>query len=123
MSSASATLQSFLAQVGRWQRGRQGTGYEKMLLLTGRFPLPFDLYLLRYRQGQGITPHTDPVPTGRHFRANLVLTRGKGGGQFTCQNPIFSSARLSIFRSDISEHAVSPVQGGTRYVLSLGWLL
>jgi hypothetical protein len=34
-----------------WQRGRQGTGYDKMLLATARWPLPFDCYLLRYPQG------------------------------------------------------------------------
>ncbi len=33
------TLRQFLATAWRWQRGRQGSGYDKMLLLTGRWPL------------------------------------------------------------------------------------
>ena len=31
----------------RWQRGRQGTGYDKLLLLANPFLIPFDLYLLK----------------------------------------------------------------------------
>ena len=46
-----------LATAWRWQRGRQGTGYDKMLLLTGRWPLPFDSYLIRYPEGSAIPPH------------------------------------------------------------------
>jgi len=35
-----------------WQKGRQKTGYDKMLLATAkRFPLPFDLYLLKFGEG------------------------------------------------------------------------
>lgn len=116
------TLRSLLQTAGRWQPGRQGTGYEKCLLLASTWPVPFDLYLLRYRPGQGIPPHRDPVPRMRHFRANLVLTRGQEGGAFRCEHPLFSKGRLHVFRSDLSEHAVEPMVRGTRYVLSLGWL-
>jgi hypothetical protein len=121
MPSFIHSIRAFLSTAFRWQAGRQGTGYEKCLLLTGRWPLPFDLYLLRYRTWQGIPPHTDPVPGSRHFRANLVLRRGQGG-QFVCANPLFESSRLYVFRSDLSTHAVEPVTSGTRYALSLGWL-
>jgi hypothetical protein len=30
----------------RWQRGRQGTGYDQLLLLANPFLIAFDLYLL-----------------------------------------------------------------------------
>jgi hypothetical protein len=116
-------VRSFFKTTWRWQLGRQGTGYEKCLLLTGLWPKPFDLYLLRYRPGHGIPPHRDPVPNGRHFRANIILCRGKSGGAFLCDAPLFASPRLFVFRSDLSEHAVEPMVSGTRYVLSLGWIL
>lgn len=117
-----ASARSFFKNAWRWQLGRQGTGYEKCLLLTGTWPVPFDLYLLRYRPGQGIPPHRDPVPGQRHFRANLVLARGQEGGAFRCEHTLFSKGRLHVFRSDLAEHAVEPMVRGTRYVLSLGWL-
>lgn len=119
--STPLTARDFLRSAWRWQKGRQGTGYEKCLLLTGLWPMPFDLYLLRYRAGQGIPPHTDPTPGKRHYRANLVLTQGQGG-KFVCADPLYTSERLHVFRSDLSVHAVEPVTNGTRYVLSLGWL-
>lgn len=116
------TITEFFKQVLRWKAGRQGTGYEKCLLLTGYWPRPFDCYLLRYRKGQGIPPHTDPVSNGRHFRLNIVLRKGRGG-EFQCEAPLFASSRVFLFRSDLSTHAVSPVESGTRYVLSIGWIM
>lgn len=113
----------FLRTVGRWQKGRQGTGYEKCLLLISYFPVPFDFYLLRYRKGQGIPFHKDPVLHSRHYRINVVIKKSTRGGAFLCHNPIWSGSRIHFFRSDLSEHAVEPVQEGVRYVLSLGWIL
>jgi hypothetical protein len=66
-------LRSYLSQAFRWQRGRQGTGYDKMLLATASWPIPFDSYLIRYPDGSEIPPHTDPVSTGRHYRLNIGL--------------------------------------------------
>ena len=107
-----------------WQAGRQGTGYEKMLLLTGTWPLPFDVYLVRYKPGQGIPPHRDasPLEGYGHYRANAVIQKGKEGGEFVCEAPLFQSARLNVFCSNRSLHEVKPVISGVRYVLSLGWL-
>lgn len=122
MSVPALSLREFFRTWLRWQPGRQGTGYAKLLLLTGRRPLPFDCYLLRYRPGQGIPPHTDPVPGFRHYRANLILASGREGGAFQCQSTLYSRPRLHIFRSDLSTHAVEPMVRGTRYVLSVGWL-
>lgn len=116
------TKTEFFKQAWRWSAGRQGTGYEKCLLLTGYWPRPFDCYLLRYRKGQGIPPHTDPVANGRHFRLNIVLRKSRGG-EFQCKDPLFTWRRVFLFRSDLSIHAVSPVESGTRYVLSIGWVM
>lgn len=106
----------------RWQRGRQKTGYDKLLVLALRWPLPMDIHLLKYPDGVGIPPHRDPVPGQRHFRANLVLRKSTGGGCFVCENPLFESERLNVFRSDLSTHSVEPIVGKARWVLSIGWL-
>ncbi len=107
----------------RWQRGRQGTGYDKLLLLANPLFIPFDLYLLRFPSGTEIPPHRDPVTDKRHFRLNIILKKPIAGGEFVCENPIFATKRIKLFRSDTSVHAVTRVQGGSRYVLSLGWVL
>lgn len=106
----------------RWEGGRQDSGYEKLLLLGARWPIRFDLYLLRFREGAYIPLHVDKVKSGRHFRLNIVLRKAKLGGEFLCSSPIFESSRVKYFRSDISEHSVSKIEAGTRYVLSLGWV-
>lgn len=105
-----------------WDKGRQNTGYEKLLLLGARWPLPFDLYLLRFREGVHIPPHTDRVKSGKHYRLNIVLRKAKGGGEFICDSPIYENSRIKLFRPDTAEHSVSKVRSGTRYVLSLGWV-
>lgn len=121
--SVATSIRSYLSTAFRWQRGRQGTGYDKMLLLTARWPLPFDSYLIRYPEGAEIPPHTDPVKAGRHYRLNLVLKSPKSGGEFVCATPIYASKRIKLFRPDACEHSVTRVVGGSRYVLSLGWVL
>jgi len=120
---ALASLRNYASTALRWQRGRQGTGYDKMLLLTARWPLPFDSYLLRYPEGTEIPPHTDPVQQGRHYRLNLILKAPRAGGEFVCASPLYASARIKLFRPDACEHSVTRVVGGSRYVLSLGWVL
>ena len=60
------SIRDYLSKAFRWQPGRQGTGYDKMLLFTALWPIPFDSYLLRYPEGSEIPPHTDPVQAGRH---------------------------------------------------------
>jgi hypothetical protein len=107
----------------RWQRGRQGTGYDKCLVLQSRFPIPFDCYVLRYPDGTEIPPHRDPVAGGRHFRLNIVIKGAPSGGLFVCADPILEWGPLKLFRSDASTHSVTRVVGGSRYVLSIGWVL
>jgi len=109
--------------VWKWQRGRQGTGYDKMLLLMGKWPFGFDCYLIRYPIGSSIASHKDPVSVGRHFRLNIIVWRSPKGGEFICKDPILSLPRIKLFRPDVSEHCVTTVEGGARYVLSIGWVL
>lgn len=116
------SMRSYLAQAFRWQKGRQGTGYDKMLLFTLSWPLAFDSYLICYPEGSEIPPHTDPVQLGRHYRLNIILKSPRSGGEFICANPIYSSRRIKLFRPDACEHSVTRVQGGSRYVFSLGWI-
>lgn len=37
-----------------------------------------------------------------------------------CESPIYESARIKLFRPDVSKHAVSKVIKGNRYLLSIG---
>lgn len=122
MSGQVRTLKEYLRTAFRWQRGRQGSGYDKMLLATSPWPVPFDCYLLRYPVGTHIPPHTDRVTGRGHYRLNLVLKPSAGGGDFRCEDPIVDTGRIKLFRPDLSEHSVSQVIGSARYVLSIGWL-
>ncbi len=116
-------MREYFANAFRWKLGRQDTGYDKMLLFTARWPLPFDSYLLRYPEGSSVPPHTDPLQAGRHYRLNIILRSPTSGGDFVCATPIFATRRIKLFRPDACEHSVTPVKGGSRYVFSLGWVL
>jgi len=107
----------------KWNPGRQGSGYFKIKLFEYNWPVPFDCYILKFPEGSHIKSHRDPVTNGSHFRLNLVLLKAKKGGEFICENAIFNLNRIKLFRSDIHEHSVNKVISGTRYVLSIGWLL
>lgn len=110
----------------RWVNGRQGTGYTKMLLVTAKWPILFDVYLLKYEKGAYIPIHKDPVEGREHWRFNLVLKRSEGGvfgiASYTIRPRWFFNNRGCLFRPDISSHFVTEVRSGTRYVLSIGWL-
>lgn len=105
-----------------WVKGNRDTGYQKMLLIDAKWPLLWDMWILRYPLGSEILPHTDPVKEGQHYRLNFVLKQARIGGLFQCTNPIFISKFLSLFRSDICSHSVTKIEKGSRYVLSLGWV-
>lgn len=115
---------NLLRQLARWTPGRQGSGYEKMLLFASPFPLPFDVYLLRFREGAYVDWHRDPAPPGKqHWRLNVFLRKALEGGQFLRRGSMPDPwAWYQLFRPDIQEHSVTPVVRGTRYVLSIGWL-
>jgi hypothetical protein len=107
----------------KWQKGRLNTGYDKVLISTGKFPIPFDLYLLRFNEGTEIPPHKDSVKSGRHYRLNIVLKKAQKGGEFNCQQVLFKLGRAILFRPDEQEHHVTRIEKGSRYVLSLGWVI
>lgn len=113
---------SFLGKLFRWERGRQKSGYDKMLLCGAIWPIKFDSYLLKFPEGSEIKPHTDKVTSGKHYRLNIVIKNADDGGEFICSNPIFESKRIKLFRPDISEHQVSKIVKGNRYLLSIGWI-
>lgn len=115
-------FKKFVLTAWRWQIGRQKTGYDKMLLLTGLFPIAFDMYLIRYRVGSHIPPHTDKVEKGRHYRMNIILKQSKVGGDFVCKNNIINLPRIKLFRPDLYEHSVTELKEGSRYILSIGWI-
>jgi hypothetical protein len=96
----------------RWQAGRRGTGYRKLLLAQGK---RWDLYVLDYPPGTFIPTHTDPVPGRRHWRANLVLW----GERAFQGDAIVRVGPLVIFRPDVTPHSVATV-ARRRLVLSLG---
>lgn len=116
------TIKKLFSTAWHWQIGRQKTGYDKMLLLTGYLPLPFDMYLIRYRVGSYIPPHTDKVEKGRHYRMNIILKQSKIGGDFVCKHNIIDLPRIKIFRPDLYEHSVTELVEGSRYILSIGWI-
>lgn len=107
----------------QWKDGRQGSGYAKFLLLTGMFPLPFDCYILKYKEGSFISLHVDKVDSGKHYRLNVVVKAPEKGGVFTCEKCIFKFWRVAFFRPDMYEHAVSKIERGSRYVFSFGFVL
>lgn len=107
-----------------WQPGRQGGTYEKLTLFAGRTWLPCDLYLIRYRVGDFVTTHVDPIERGRHYRLNIELRRAGCGGYFYAYPRdaiVFWRWRVIVFRPDLATHAVTQVKRGTRLVLSFGW--
>jgi hypothetical protein len=99
----------------RWQPGRQGTGYRKLLVAHGR---RWDLYLLDYPVGAFVPEHVDPVPGRHHWRANLVLW----GERAFQGEAVLRLGPLVVFRPDVTPHAVSTV-GRRRVVLSFGLAL
>lgn len=56
-------------------------------------------------------------------RLNVIIKESPAGGEFICPSAVFSSHRIKLFQPDVNEHSVTPVLGGSRYVLSIGWLV
>lgn len=104
----------------RWEKGRQGGGYEKLLLFQGK---TWDLWLLYYPVGMILYQHTDPVEGKKHYRLNFLLREDKGAG-FSCRYPRETKRwwRFIFFRPDNNPHMVSLIQENPRWVLSLGWV-
>lgn len=106
----------------KWVKGRQGSGYDKLKIISCNTLFHFDIYLIRFINGSYIPAHKDPVKYGEHYRINIILKKPDLGGHFFCNNVIYKNSRLIIFRPDIEEHSVTRVEG-SRYVLSIGFIL
>ncbi|HCK33393.1 MAG: hypothetical protein CMH32_01230 [Micavibrio sp.] len=101
----------------RWEKGRQGGGYEKLKLF--QIFNRADCYLLRYPEGFELPPHKDPVEHGRHFRLNIVLA---GIGRFYAEKCLFDFGPIKFFRPDKYEHGVEKVTK-PRLVFSFGFVI
>lgn len=106
----------------RWIGGRQDSGYQRMLVFRSKL-VRADMYLLRFPKGSAIADHVDTVGAGRHFRMNVIVKKAAHGGYFQCRHCIIDLPRLKVFRPDLHRHSVTRVKAGTRYVLSIGWVL
>jgi hypothetical protein len=109
----------------KWQKGRQGGGYEKLMLISNPYLFRFDCYLLRFPHGTEIKPHRDPVKGRNHYRLNIILRRANLGGAL-CFHAVsgrrmFQFGRVSFFRPDEVTHSMTKTYGKTQYVLSFGW--
>lgn len=105
----------------KWTKGRQDSGYYKMKLLS---MFNFDCYLLKFPVGSHIIYHMDPVKEGlKHYRLNLILNKSFKGGEFECSDMIINLPRIKLFRPDVNIHSLSTITSGTRYVLSVGWVI
>lgn len=103
----------------RWDKGRQlDSGYSKMLLFLFGIPKLFgiDIYLIRFIPNCYLPTHKDSVNWGKHYRINIEI---KGKGEFFCDNLIFSSSKVKLFRPDLEEHSM--LNGNSkRLILSIG---
>jgi hypothetical protein len=106
----------------KWVEGRLKSGYDKIRFFETTFPIPFDVYILRFVTGSEVPAHTDKVKSGKHYRLNIILKHAKEGGEFESKKSIINTGRVKLFRPDLYQHAVSQVKEGTRYVLSIGWI-
>lgn len=126
----------------RFERGRQGTGYDKADLIEIRDPVVVDVvaqvrallgappaidaWWLVYPPGSHIPAHTDPSPADglAHIRANLVLERAAGGAFVAdCRAIDLDVGDAVLFRPDVVVHAVSLVRERPRRLLSVGTVM
>jgi hypothetical protein len=131
------------APTASWQRGRQGTGYEKLALEGSDFApevleltrrslaelgagaeLAWDRWLLRYVRGTHVPPHTDPpLASGQeHWRLNGIVRAAGRGGVLALDGRTIELALgdAVVFRPDACRHEVSLVEEGERLVWSVG---
>lgn len=86
----------------RWQTGRQGTRYRKLMLAHGH---SWDLYVIDIAAGTSIPTHVDRVPERRHWRLNLRLSGDDGFRG----DAAFRVGPLVVFRPDITPHSMDKV--------------
>lgn len=78
-----------------------------------------NIYLVRYPQGHKVAPHLDMIAEGRLYKLNCVLIKPRAGGRFLCEKNVFNlCGRVILFRPDLYQHQVTPIEAGTRWLLS-----
>lgn len=104
----------------KWEAGRQGTGYRKLLLAGSK---RWDLWLLDYPSGSHVPEHVDEVKGFRHYRVNVRLF-GEDAFEPVDRRDrrVLRIGRMAFFRPDVVKHAVWKVDR-RRMVLSLGFTL
>jgi hypothetical protein len=77
--------------------------------------------VFHYKQGSYIPKHKDPSGGRRIYRLNIELKKADLGGDFICNKMIWSwRDRIYLFRADTSYHYVTPIEKGSRWLLSFG---
>ena len=80
----------------------------------------FAVYLVHYSTGHAIMPHVDMVAEGRLYKLNCILVKPQAGGEFRCEKTILNLfGRVVLFRPDLYQHAVSRIERGSRWLLSV----
>lgn len=126
-----------------WERGRQGSGYEKFdLKLFSDLPelsqlikrtltqidwrnerQSWDAWIIHYRLGDFVAPHRDDVPYGlRHKRLNAIIRQSYTGGDFLVDGryvPLSDRDAVMFYPGEVT-HEVTPVTAGLRLVFSAG---
>lgn len=106
----------------KWTKGRINSGYYKFLVYMASWPIPFDIYILKFPTGSDIRDHVDTVEEGNHYRLNITLKKADEGGVFKCGAFIFETDRIKLFRPDIYQHHLTKITKGSQYMLSIGWI-
>ena len=103
----------------RWGEDTYRTGYK---IFTIFFSKCFDTYIFHYREGTYIPKHKDPSSGRKIYRLNIELVKAVSGGQFICNKMIWQwKDRIYLFRADTSYHYVTPIEKGSRWLLSFGF--
>lgn len=100
-----------------WKEGRQeSTIYHKLTFFSQKiFNIGVDAHILRYPKGSILGMHVDEVK-GKHWRLNINL---KGESIFACDECIYRSSWMNLFRSDLNMHGLRVIT--KTYKLSLGF--
>lgn len=117
-------FERFIDHISHWWQWRDGRrtkvgGYKVMTLIDDIGPWRWWLGIIRYRKGDFQPLHCDPLHKGTkgHFKINIELWPAKGSDFITMLHH-FNFGPLHIFWAHHNPHEVTPVEKGTRYVLS-----
>lgn len=87
--------------------------------------LAWDCYFIRYKCQGYIEPHTDPHPSGQHWRMNTLITKSDPvGGKFVVAGtPVYmDKGDAVLWRPDISEHWLTECTTN-RFIFSVGCVI